>query len=69
MDKLFNQLTKLLEPDKAELVDFDELIGTYSRRKVDAAAKQLDELEQAGLLTYQREDYGFRIKMNKKSPL
>ena len=64
MQKLVKQLSTLLNEGKAELIDFDELTGTYSRKKVDAVDKQLNELRQAGLVTYQREDYGFRINVH-----
>ncbi|WP_338656279.1 hypothetical protein V6B14_08540 [Sporosarcina psychrophila] len=61
MQKLVKQLSKLLGEGKVELIDFDELTGSYSREKVSAVDKLLNELGQAGLLSYIREDYGFRI--------
>ena len=64
MDKLISNLCNLLEEGKPELIDFDLLIGAYTRKKVDAASIQLNELEQAGLLTFEREEFGFRIKIN-----
>jgi len=63
MDKLIDKLCSLLKENRSELIDFNELTGTYSRKKVDAVAIQLDELKQAKLLSYIREDYGYRIKI------
>ena len=62
MDKLVDKLTKLLGDGKAELIDFDELTGSYSKKKVDAVAIQLNELQQAALLSYTREEF-FRINL------
>ena len=67
MDKLISNLCNLcnlLETGKPELIDFDLLIGAYTRKKVDATSIQLNDLEQAGLLTFEREEFGFRIKIN-----
>lgn len=63
MDKLIDKLCSLLKENRSELIDFDELTGTYSRKKVDAVAIQLDELQQAGHIQFIREDYGFRINL------
>lgn len=69
MQKLVKQLTKLLGEGKAELIDYDELTGTYSRKKVDAVDKLLQQLQQAELLFYRREEYGFRIKVHEMDKL
>lgn len=63
MDKLKDKLCTLLSEGKAELIDFEDIVGKYSRKKVDAASIQLNELAQAGLLSYTREEYGFRINL------
>lgn len=63
MQKLVKQLCTLLEPRKEELIDFEDLVGKYTRKKVDAVDKLLQQLQDAGLLTYQREDYGFHINV------
>lgn len=64
MQKLVEQLSKLVEPHKAELIDFDDLTGKYSRKKADAVDKLLNELQDARLLSYIREEYGFRINVH-----
>lgn len=63
MQKLVKQLCTLLEPCKAELIDFEDLVGNYTRKKADKAASLLDILQEQSILTYQREDYGFRINV------
>ena len=63
------KLVKLLEQGKAELIDFEDLSGAYSRKKVDAVDKLLNELRQAALLSYKREKFGFRIKVNDMNQL
>lgn len=63
MQRLVDKLTKLLDNDKPTLIDFEELTGAYSRKKVDAVDKLLNGLQHAGLLSYIREDYGFRINV------
>lgn len=63
--KLIDTLDKLLEPHRAALIDFSDLIGEYNRKKVDATSIQLRNLADQGYLTYEREEYGFRIEMKK----
>ena len=63
MDKLINKLCKLLHEGNSELIDFELITGAYSRKKTDATDHLLQQLQNERLLSYTREEYGFRIKV------
>ncbi|KAA0940153.1 hypothetical protein FQ087_22095 [Sporosarcina sp. ANT_H38] len=62
-----NLLTKianiLQDPLQTPLIDFEELCGTYSRKKVNALNDQLDILRDEKYINFSREEYGFRIEL------
>lgn len=64
MDKLIGKLVSLLQLDTPKLIDFECLVGNYTRKKTDEAASLLQQLQDTHqLLTFEREDYGFRINI------
>ncbi|QGM28951.1 hypothetical protein GI482_00315 [Bacillus sp. N3536] len=65
MNTLVNKLIKLkLVEGRSELLDFEELKnGKYSRQSADITEKKFRVLEEAGILNYEREEYGFRIEV------
>lgn len=64
MVKLINILTKLLKEGKSQLLDFEDFMSRYSKLEVDKVAERLKTLEGAGMIQFQREDFGFRIQVN-----
>lgn len=49
---------------KVGIIDSEQITVVYSNKKVDAVDKLLNELEQAALLSYGPDQYGFRNSLH-----
>ena len=65
MNTLVNRLIKLkLVEARSEHIDFEDIGNSkYSKKSADITEKKLRALAEAGILNYEREEYGFRIEV------
>lgn len=61
MWNLDDKLCILLEEDKTELIDFDEILPRYNKKAVHVLNGELIGLQVAWVLSHQREEFGFRL--------
>ncbi len=64
MKSLITKLIKLqLQPYRSEHIDFEDLMNRYSKKSADKVQVQLQELQEAEAIQYEREEFGYRIEL------
>lgn len=61
MAKLIKVMIKLLIEGKSQLLAFEDFMSRYNKLEVEKIEERLKALEKAGMIQFQREEYGFRI--------
>lgn len=64
MGKLIKLLINLLIEGQSQLLDFEDFMRRYTKEDADKVARKLETLEEAGMIKFQREEFGFRILVN-----
>lgn len=69
MAKLIWVLFKLLVEGKSQLLDFEDVMSRYNKIEADKIVVRLKTLEEAEIIQFQREEFGFRVLVSNMGQL
>ncbi|RLQ92114.1 hypothetical protein [Planomicrobium sp. Y74] len=61
MVKLIKVILKLSVEGKSKLLEFEDFMSRYNKLEADKIEEELQKLQDAEMIEFQREEFGFRI--------